>query len=74
MSQDRGIGALPYPAPSDGGLRPKRTTFQNLANFFRTKPLGAFGAVVAVILVLVATFANAIDTHDPYQILSLIHI
>ena len=68
MSQDRGIGALALPIPSDGGLRPKRTAIQNVGNFFRSKPLGAFGAVVAVILALVGTFANVIDTHDPYQI------
>ena len=74
MSQDRGIGAIARPDSlqaidqPEGGLRPKRTAVQNLANFFRTKPLGAFGAVVAVILVLVAIFANVLDTHDPYQI------
>ena len=68
MSQDRGVGAIALPGQPEGGLRPKRTTVQNLANFFRTKPLGAFGAVVAVILVLVAVFANVLDTHDPYQI------
>ena len=68
MSQDRGVGAVALPAPSEGGLRPKRTAIQNLTNFFRTKPLGTFGAFVAVVLVLVAIFANVIDTHDPYQI------
>ena len=68
MSQDRGVGAIALPGQPEGGLRPKRTAAQNLANFFRTKPLGAFGAVVAAILVLVAVFANVLDTHDPYQI------
>ncbi len=68
MSQDRGIGAIALPGQPEGGLKPKRTAVQNLANFFRTKPLGAFGAVVAAILVLVAVFANVLDTHDPYQI------
>ena len=68
MSQDRGMGAIALPRPEDGGLRPKRTTLQNLAHFFRHKPLGAFGSVVAAILVFVAIFANVIATHDPYMI------
>ena len=68
MNQDRGIGVIALPGQPEGGLRPKRTVVQNLGNFFRTKPLGAFGAVVAAILVLVAVFANVLDTHDPYQI------
>ena len=68
MGQDRSIGAIALPTPVDGGLKPKRTTAQNLGHFFRHKPLGAFGAVVAGILVLVAIFANIMDTHDPYAI------
>ena len=68
MSQDRSIGAIASPMPVDGGLKPKRTAAQNLGHFFRHKPLGAFGAVVAGILVLVAIFVNIMDTHDPYAI------
>jgi ABC-type dipeptide/oligopeptide/nickel transport system permease subunit len=48
-------------------LRPKRTAWQNLANFARRKPLGAFGAVVATILIVVAIFAPLIATHNPTE-------
>ena len=58
-------------------LRPKRTHWQSLVYFVSRKPLGAFGAAVAVILVILAAFAGVISTHDPYRTnldLSLIHI
>ena len=48
-------------------LRPKRTALQEVGTFLRHKPLGAFGAIVAVILIVVAIFANIIATHDPYR-------
>jgi peptide/nickel transport system permease protein len=48
-------------------LRPKRTALQEVGAFLRHKPLGAFGAIVAVILIVVAIFANIIATHDPYK-------
>jgi ABC-type dipeptide/oligopeptide/nickel transport system permease subunit len=41
---------------------------QNLGNFLRRKPLGAFGAGVALLIVVVAIFAPFIATHDPYNI------
>ncbi|HEY1361478.1 MAG TPA: ABC transporter permease, partial [Xanthobacteraceae bacterium] len=39
--------------------------WQNLSRFVRKKPLGAFGAVVALLLIVVAVFAPFIATHDP---------
>ena len=48
------------------GLRPKRNPQWHLLNFFRTKPLGAVGAVMAFIIVLIALFAPVIQNHDPY--------
>ena len=48
-------------------LRPKRAALQEVGAFLRHKPLGAFGAIVAVILIVVAIFANIIATHDPYK-------
>ncbi len=47
--------------------RPKRTALQEVGAFLRHKPLGAFGAIVAVILIVVAIFANIIATHNPYR-------
>ena len=47
-------------------LPPKRTVRQHLLLFVTRKPLGAFGAGVAVLLVLTALFAPFIANHDPY--------
>ena len=68
MAQDRGASAVAVPERPVFILPPKRTTIQHLVEFFRRKPLGAFGAVVAVILVFVAIFADLLATHDPYGI------
>lgn len=48
------------------GLRPKRSLRTNIFNFYRTKPLGAFGATMALFIFIVAIFAPMIRTHDPY--------
>jgi peptide/nickel transport system permease protein len=48
-------------------LRPKRTLWLNVVYFATRKPLGAFGATVAIILVILAAFAGVISTHDPYR-------
>ena len=45
-----------------------RTNSQHVANFFRRKPLGAFGVAIAVILIVVAIFAPLIATDDPYKV------
>ena len=45
-----------------------RTNWQHVANFFRRKPLGAFGVAVAIILIVVAIFAPFIATDDPYKV------
>jgi len=47
------------------GVRPKRTALQNIGEFGKRKPLAAFGAIVAIILIVVAIFAPWIATHDP---------
>jgi peptide/nickel transport system permease protein len=67
MAQDRTSPAS-IPEQAIFVLPPKRTAANHLAEFFRRKPLGAIGAVVAVILVLVAIFADVIANHDPYAI------
>ena len=39
-----------------------------MGSFFRRKPLGAFGAVAAVVLIIVAIFAPQIANHDPLEV------
>ena len=65
MSQERGRTAPTVAEQALAGLRPKRTILQNAGHFFRTKPLGAFGATVAALLILIAIFAPQIANHDP---------
>jgi peptide/nickel transport system permease protein len=58
-------------AVSPGALladrKPRRAIWRHLVRFARRKPLGAFGAIVAVILIVVAVFAPFIATHDPAE-------
>jgi peptide/nickel transport system permease protein len=49
------------------GLRPRGTIWQQVGSLARRKPLGAFGAVVALILIVVALFAPFIATKDPAE-------
>src|SRR5499427_5774214 len=49
------------------GLMPTGAIWQHLGRFARRKPLGAFGAVIALILIFVAVFAPFIATHDPAE-------
>ena len=64
MSQQSPIEAVPA-EPATGFLRPKRSFWSHLASFFRNKPLAAFGAVVAGILIVIAVLAPFITPHDP---------
>ena len=52
-------GAVPV------GMRPKRTAWETIVNFAQRKPLGAFGAIIMIILVVVAALAPVIATDDP---------
>ena len=56
-----------FPERAVSGLRPQRTAWQQVGSFFHKKPLGAFGAVMAAILIVVAIFAPLIANHDPYR-------
>ena len=49
------------------GWMPTGAVRQRLGRFARRKPLGAFGAVVALILIVAAVFAPFIATHDPAE-------
>jgi len=52
------IGALPEV------LRPKRGTLENLIHFSKEKPLGAAGAIMFILLIIIAFAAPLIATHD----------
>lgn len=65
MTQDStGIAAPPRVSPVRSWL-PSGAIWQHIGRFARKKPLGAFGAVIALILIVVAVFAPFIATHDP---------
>jgi ABC-type dipeptide/oligopeptide/nickel transport system permease subunit len=49
------------------GLRPRGTIWQQVGSLARRKPLGAFGAVVALMLIVVALLAPFIATKDPAE-------
>ncbi len=66
MSVDRAAEVL-HEEPTVGVLRPKRTLNQNILHFITRKPLGAFGAFIAIVLVVVAILAPVLATHDPYE-------
>ena len=48
-------------------LPPKRTFRNHLVFFITKKPLGAFGAAVAILLMVTAVCAPVIANHDPYE-------
>ena len=68
MNLEQG-GAAALPEQAIPGMRPRRTLWQQVGNFFRQKPLGAFGAVVFFLLVFVAVFAQfgGFALEDPYE-------
>ena len=47
------------------GIRPKPTFWQSIIKFAKDKPLGAFGGVVAILLILLALLAPVVATHNP---------
>ena len=68
MSQQP-VVAAPLPERAITGLlRPKRTVMDHVGFFITRKPLGAAGALVAILLVLIAIFAPFIANHDPYEV------
>jgi peptide/nickel transport system permease protein len=58
--------AVPSGVPIRGSV-PTSALWRFVVRFARRKPLGAFGAVIALILVVVAVFAPFIATHDPAE-------
>jgi len=55
------------PSVSIRGWMPTAAIWQTLGRFGRRKPLGAFGAAIALLLIFVAVFAPFIATHDPSE-------
>lgn len=49
------------------GMRPKRTVWENIVNFAQRKPLGALGAVVVILLAIIALLAPVVATDDPRE-------
>jgi peptide/nickel transport system permease protein len=66
MAQESSGIAVSPGVPIRGPL-PASALWQFVVRFARRKPLGAFGAVIALILVIVAVFAPFIATHDPAE-------
>jgi peptide/nickel transport system permease protein len=65
MSQQPEFVDEALPKRALGALRPKRTWVNHLSFFVRRKPLGAAGAVIAILLIFMAIFAPFIANHDP---------
>jgi peptide/nickel transport system permease protein len=67
MSEERGTPAVTFAEGELAGLRPKPTIWWHIALFYRKRPLGAFGATVALLLIVVAIFAPLIKTQSEYK-------
>ena len=58
--------AQALPEPTITGLRPKRSFLSQFGDFVKTKRVGTFGLVIALMLIFTAVFAPQIANHDPY--------
>jgi peptide/nickel transport system permease protein len=62
--------SLPYPlahATAAVSLAPRRTAGDMVVQFVRTKPVGAGGALIILVMLAVALLANMLAPYDPYQ-------
>ena len=66
MAQERSMQATAIGVLAPGA-RPRLNLRQHIGHFCRRKPLGALGAVIAILLVLVAIFAPLIATDNPRE-------
>lgn len=61
-----GQPAIPIDAALDvSTMRRRKSPLTGVWKFIRQKPLGAFGALIAIVLVLMAALHPVIATHDP---------
>jgi peptide/nickel transport system permease protein len=52
---------------ASAALAPQLTAGEEVVKFIRTKPLGAAGALIILLMLFLATFANVLAPYDPYQ-------
>ena len=67
MVQERDVSTATLDKASLADFRPKRSILWHIAMFYRKRPLGAFGATVALLLIVVAIFAPLIKTQSEYK-------
>jgi len=60
-----GQPAIPIDTALDVSRLRRKSPLSGVWKFIRQKPLGAFGALIALVLVLMAAFHPLIATHDP---------
>jgi len=64
MPAERAVVGVALPAQA--GARARRDGLvPTVIRFFRKKPLGGAGAIVMLVIIVMAVFANLIQTHDP---------
>lgn len=71
MAQEQGAISLPG-TDFRGDLRTRSSFVRFLygfGKFMRTKPLGASGLILIIVLILMAVFAKAIDRYDPESVI-----
>ena len=66
MNQER-ADTTGAPSTPSYAIRRRRSILQSIGYFCRRKPLGAFGATVAMLVIIVAIFAPLIATDDPLE-------
>lgn len=54
-------------APASIPVAPRLTFGEEMVKFIRTKPLGAGGALIILVMIFVALFAQALAPYDPYR-------
>ena len=69
MLEQETTGARPVGALHSGVLAPAARSTAWLARFARTKPLGAVGGVITILLILIAIFAPVIAPYGPKEAL-----